>query len=498
MQAPCRLNKTLKIFLFVSWMLAQVGGSAFAFSDEVMDTFLDAGVTTLARGGLENLPAEPETLDFEAPLYLDSNEAYRLETRYEGRLTAKVYDGRWKGSIADSDRLETTVAAPFSLYGGSVKGSIAAGYGYNGYEIRAVNEKEDTYVHTKEKYESVKGGVYLNAFEKISLGASIIDTEYRKAPEIPSELEVAALQWLKVGYQHAYSDFATGLDLRLLGHEGNLPLRSLDSINSLYLKLDSPGIKARFSQELGSGKNRRLEAKVDLPKWWYLVGAYQHRDYEDINQGFTVDGIPSGYVKGALRKKAIRAGVGKKLQGGWNLEANFRHGSTAFDGGGLASSLAVAGFWPSLIVGNYNYLTSASISANQYHIGGEFTGERYSFGVGMQYIDLKPAAKVDYWRSSIFGLGNSDADSKKLTVQRIEMIFLGAGVGYRWKNVEAKYAVGQFIPVSVRDNKEDEEPSSPPAAPGGGGGNSIFSEIADKIRHYPGGGLHRLLVSITF
>ncbi|WP_143424235.1 hypothetical protein [Geoanaerobacter pelophilus] len=461
-----------------------------------MDTFLDRGVTAVARGGLGKLPAEPEALDFEAPLYLDSKEGYRIETGYEGRLTAKVYDGRWKGSIADSDRLETAVAASFSLSGGSIKGSVAAGYGYNGYEIRAVNSKEDTYVHAKENFEAVKGGVYLNAFGKVSLGASIIDTEYRKAPEIPLQLEVSAPQWLKVGYQHSYSNFATDLDLRLLGHEGNLPLKSLESIDSLYLKLDYRGIRGKLSQELGVAKNRMVEAKVDLPKSWYLVGAYHRRDYEDINQGFTVDGTPSGYVKGALRKEAIRAGVGKKLQGGWNLEANFRHGSTAFDGGGGASSLAVAGFWPSLIVGNYNYLTSASISANQYHIGGEFTGERYSFGVGMQYIDLKPAAQVDYWRSSIFGLGSSGADSKKLTVQRIDMIFLGAGIGYRWKHIEAKYAMGQFIPVSVRDNKEEPPPS--PATPGGGGGSSIFPEIADKIRHYPGGGLHRLLVSVTF
>lgn len=498
MQATRRYGKTLNIFLLLSCLAVGFGvTNALAFSDEVMDTFLGGGVTTLARGGLEKLPAEPETLDFDAPLYLDSKEAYRIETGYEGRLTAKVYDGRWKGSIAESDRLETVIAAPFSLSGGSIKGSVAAGYGYNGYDLRAVNDKEDTYVHTKENYEAVKGGVYLKAFEKVSLAASIIDTDYRKAPETPLELEVAALRWLRVGYQHAYSNFATNLDLRLLGHEGNLPLRSVESIDSLYLKLDYPGVRAKFSQELGYGKNRRLEAKVDLPKSWYLVGAYHRRDYDDMDQSFTVDGIPSGYVKGALRKQAVRAGVGTKFPNGWNLEANFRHSSTAFDGGGLASSLAVAGFWPSLIVGNYNYLTSASISANQYHIGGEFTGERYSFGVGVQYIDLKPAAQVDYWRSSIFGLGNSDADSKKLTVQRIGLIFLGAGVGYKWKYIEAKYAVGQFIPVSVRDSEED-EPPSPTAAPGGGDGRSIFSEIADKIRHYPGGGLHRLLVSVTF
>jgi len=493
--AARRRVKSLTLLPITTLLLLSLSTSqSLAFSEEVMDTFLDSGVTSLTRGGLVRLPRQPETLDFDSPLFLDSNRSHRVETGYEGQLTAKVYDGRWKGSAADSEKLHTAVAAPFSLLGDKVEGSVAAGYGFTGFELRAVNEREETYVHTKQRFESKKGGIYLNAFQRISLGASIIDTQYRESVQTPVQLEVALAKWLKGGYRHAYSNFATTMDLRLLGHEGNLPMRSIESRDELYLVLDYSPVRAKLVQELSYGKNRRAEAKLELPASWYLVGEYDRRDFADIDQDFTVDGIPSGYVRGNLQKKMLRAGVGTRLSSRWSLEANYRHSDISFDGGGVASPLAVAGFWPSLIVGNYNYMTSASISADQYHVAGEFQGDNLSFGIGMQYIDLKPAAQVSYWRNTILGLGNSDADIKKLHVRRIGMIFLGTGIGYKWKNVEAKYALGQFIPVSVTEDDPDEP--VPPDAPDDD--RSVLSQIAEKIRHYPGGGLHRLLITVTF
>ena len=467
---------------------------SLAFSDEVMDTFLDGGAATLARGGLERLPRQPETLDFDSPLFLDSNRSYRVETGYEGKLTAKVRDGRWKGSAADSEKLHTAVAAPFSLLGDKVEGSIAAGYGFTGFELRAVNEREETYVHSEQRFESKKAGIYLNAFGRVSLGASIIDTQYRESVQAPVQLEVALTKWLQGGYRHAYSNFATSMELRLLGHEGNLPMRSIESRDELYLVLDHSPVRAKLVQELGYGKNRKAEAKLELPASWYLVGEYERREFAEIDQDFTVDGIPSGYLRGDLQKKMLRAGVGARLSSRWSLEANYRRSDISFHGGGVASSLAVAGFWPSLIVGNYNYMTSASISADQYHVAGEFQGDKLSFGIGMQYIDLKPAAQVDYWRNTILGLGSSNAAVKKLHVRRIGMIFLGTGIGYKWKNLEAKYAVGQFIPVSVTDD-DPAEPGAPPGAPEDS--KSVLSRIAEKIRHYPGGGLHRLVGTVN-
>jgi hypothetical protein len=465
-----------------------------AFNEILVGTFLDDGVGALSRGGLEKLPRQQESLDFNAPLFLDSNGTYRVEAGYGSQLTARIYSGRWKGSRAGSERLETAVAAPFSLWGGELKGSVAAGYGFDSSEVKADNAKEDIFVHLDEKFQAVKGGIYLKAFERVSLGVSIIGTDYRNAPEIPLELEVSATPWLRVGYKHSYSDFAASIDLNMLGHEANLPLKMLETLDELYGVLDYGALHLKYAQELNKADNRRFEARLALPASLYLIGDYRRREFAAIDQDLTADGNPGGTLKGTLRKSEYRAGLGAQLSSRWSVEANYRHSDMAVDAGGIASSSAVAGFWPSLLVGNYNYITSASLAADQYHLGGEYQGERFSFGLGLQYLDLKPDARVDYWRSLIFGLGRAGADTKQLSVDRVGMIFLSTGVGYKWKNFEARYAIGQFIPVSVHDTAQD-DPSSTPST---GGGNNIFSSIADKITHYPGGGIQRLLLSVLF
>ena len=471
--------------------------ASLAFNELLVGTFLDDGVTSLARGGLERLPREPESLDFNAPLFLDSKGSFKVETGYEGQLTARVHSGRWKGSFADSERLETSVAAPFTLFGEALKGNVAAGYGFDAFEVKAENGREDTFVHQNERFQAVKGGIFVKVFKRVSLGVSIISTDYRATPEFPLELEVAPLSWFKAGYKHSYSDFATSIDMRKLGHEGNLPIKLLETLDEIYGVLDKGAVHLKYAQDLRVTGNRRVEGKIALPASCYLVGDYQHRDFAPISQEFSVDGRPSGTLGGSLRKKGYRAGIGGQLSNRWSVEANYRHSDISVDAGGIADSRSIAGFWPSLLVGNYNFVTSASLAADQYHLGGEYQGERFSFALGMQYLDLKPAARVDYWRNVIFGLGTAGAETRQLSVDRIGMIFLGAGIGYQWKNFDLRYAAGQFIPVSVHETTTPEE-STPSSGQGSGGGRGFFSRVADKIGRYPGGGLHRLRLAVVF
>ena len=480
-------------FLLSLVFLLLTATPSHAFNELLVGTFLDDGVGALSRGGLEKLPRQQESLDFGAPLFLDSKGTYRLEAGYESQPTARIYSGRWNGSRADSERVVSSLAAPFSLWGGQLNGSVAAGYGLDAFKVKADSDQEATSVHVKESFQAIQGGVYLAALGKVSLGISVIDSDYRSRPEIPLELEVAPFSFLKLGYKHSYSDFAASIDLTLLGHQGNLPLKLMESLDELYGVLDYGGLHLKYAQELAKADNRRVEGRLQLPGSLYLVGDYRRRDFAPIDQGFTVDGQDGGTLKARLRKSEYRAGLGAQISSRWSLEANYRHSDIATDGGGIVSTRAVAGFWPSLLVGNYNYLTAASLSTDQYHLGAEFQGESFSFGLGAQYIDLRPSARVEYWRGVIFGLGRAGADTKELTVDRIGMIFLAMGVGYKWTNFEARYAVGQFIPVSAHDSAPDSGSSD-----SGSGGGNVLSRLGDVITHYPGGGVQRLLISAFF
>jgi hypothetical protein len=482
----------------VSALLAFFASSApaHAFNELLVGSFLDDGVAALARGGLEKLPREQESLDFSAPLFLDSKGRYLIETGYESQPTARIHNGAWQGSRADSERLDTAVAAPFSLRNGALKGSVAAGYGYDFFQVKADNAREGTFVGVNETVRSFKGGVHLSAWERVSLGVSLIGTDYRNYLEVPLELAVAPTDWLTLGYQHSYSDFDARIDLTMMGHQGTLPLKLPETLDELYGVLDCRALRVKYAQELKTPENRRIEGRLLLPGSLYLVGEYRHRDFAPIDQDIEVDGLPGGTLKAALKRTEYRAGIGARLSSRWSVEANYRHGAIAVDGGGIASSRAVAGFWPSLLVGNYNYLASASLESDQYHIAAEYRGDRFSFGLGAQYLDLRPNARVDYWRGILFGLGRAGEETKQLTVDRIGMLFLAAGVGYTWRNFELRYAVGQFIPVWVHDT-DQAGPAGAPAS-GGGGGGDIFSRLGDKIARYPGGGIQRLLLSATF
>jgi hypothetical protein len=469
---------------------------AHAINELVVGSFLDPGVGTLSRGGLEKLPRQQEALDFTAPLFLDSKGRYRVEAGYESQPTARIYSGGWKGSRADSERVATSLAAPFSLWGGALQGSVAAGYSFDSFKVQADNDTEGTFVHVDERFRARQAGVSLSALGRIRLGVSIIGSDYRDRPEIPLELEVAPASWFKLGYKRSYSDFAEDIGLTLQGHQGNLPLKLLDTLDELYGVLDYRGLYIKYAQELSVPDNRRVEARLQLPYSLYLVGDYRRRDFAPIDQGISVDGQPGGTLKATFKKNEYRAGLGAQLSSHWSVEANYRHSEIATEGGGIADTRTIAGFWPSLLLGNYNYLASASLASDQYHLGGQYQGEHFSFGVGVQYLDLRPAARIDYWRAALFGLGRAGAETKELTVDRIGMIFLATGIGYTWKNFEVRYAVGQFIPVSEHDTAASS--SAPGSGGGGGGGGNLFSRLGDKIAHYPGGGVQRLLLSLVF
>lgn len=493
-----RLSKSLPLCRLVLLGVLIASTPVYAFDELLIGSLVDDGVTALARGGLERLPHKSETLDFEAPLSLDSQGHYRIETGYQGQLAARIYKGRWNGSRAGSERLDTAVAAPFSIMGGALRGSVAAGYDFDSVELKADNAHEDTFVHVNERFETVKGGIFLQAFERVSLGISILDTDYRDSPEMPLELEISPTSWLKFGYKHSYLDFVAEIDLSLSGHQANLPLELLETLDEFYGVLDYGALHVKYAQELEKAQSRRLEARLQLPGSLYLLGEYQDREFAALDEDFTADGNPGGTLKGTLKRKEYRAGLGAQLSSRWSVEANYRHSDFAVNAGGIANSSAVAGFWPSLLVGNYNYLTSAALDADQYHLGGEYQGECFSFGLGAQYLDLKPEASIEYWRSLLFGLGRAGAETKQLSVDRIKMIFLSMGVGYQWKNLEIRYAVGQFIPISVHDTTEAASSGDSGSGEGGDSGSDFFSSAWDKIKNYPGGGVHRLTLSMVF
>jgi hypothetical protein len=473
-------------------------GTSSAITDLLVGSFIDDGVSALSRGGLEQLPRRQESPDFNAPLFLDSQGKYRVDTFYENQRTVRIYHGRWGGTHAYSDRLETSGAVPFSLYGEKFKGNVSAGYGYRSVDIGAENGKEGIFVSSAEKLEAGKGGIYLRALDRFSLGVALISNQLRSGLEVPVEAEVEAVPYLKAGYKRSYVDFDSSIDVTLSGHSGNIPLKYVEEINELYAVLDYRNIVyVKFANELQRSGNRRVEGKLSLPASVYVVGNYAKREFAGIDQAFTADGHPGGNFQGSFRKSEFRVGVGAALSDTWCVEGNYRHGALSSEGGGIASSSAVASFWPSLLIGDYNYIYAASLSSDQYHLAAQYQGNRFSFGAGFQYLDLKPQAKLDYWRSVLFGLGKTGAGNLNLTTDRVQMIFLSLGLGYRWQNVSVKYAFGQFVPIGSHDT--DEKPAQTSSGGGGGGGGSdVFSSIADKINYNPGGNIQRLILTLTF
>jgi hypothetical protein len=475
---------TLLILLFPHPVLAYT---------ELVDLFIDKGTASLMHGGLKRLLKEQDSLDFTAPLFLDSKGKYRIDTGYEYQRTARVFTGRWSGSHAYEERLESAAAAPFTLFDNNVIGSVAVGYGSRWSDVNSDNREEDILVKSSENFEAKKGGLYLNAWNRLKIGTSLISTDYRGRLEVPIEAEVTPSEFVKIGYKRSYIDVAANLAVSLSGKSGLIPLRYGEELNELYVIGNYKGIiYGKYANELGKTGNRRFEGKLSLPWSLYLVGDYQQRDF-NFYQGFSVEGKDGGYLQGDFAFREYRAGIGVDPAEKWNLELNYRHWELTSSGGGIANSAAVVDFWPSLIVGNYNHTYDMALSADQYHAAMEYKGDSLNFGLGAQYIYLKTAAKLDYWRSLLFGLGRAGANTVELSTDRVKLLFISLGLGYRWENVSITYTFGQFVPLGTHDNKVAAETTA-----GGGGGANIWDSITDKIDRNPGGNIQRVLLSVMF
>lgn len=482
--------------IILSCLLFLCGTPVWAYT-EIVDILLDGGQETLGRGGLRKITDERESLDFVAPLSLDTKGDYRLETGYEHQRTVRVYDGRWSGSHGYAEKLETAAATPYSLLDGKVSGAVAVGYGYRWFDIVAKSPEDEVDVRSEEHFEAKKGGIFLQGFDRFRVGVSLVDSDYRSGLEIPIEAEVKPFDFIRLGYKRSYIDVAADFAVLLEGTRGTVPLRYGEEVHELYVKGEYRDLLyGMYSQELNGRGNYRLEGKIELPGPWYAVGTYRRRNLS-FDQNFYVGAEEGGYAKGDISLLEYRMGIGANPSKTWNLEANYQRRRLTVAGGGMAFTSAVAGFWPSLVVGDYNHLFNGAVNADQYHAGVTYKGESVSVAFGLQYIYLKTAANLDYWRNVLFGLGKTDFDSLNLDTDRVKLLFLSLGLGYQWKNVSIQYAFGQFIPIGTRE--KNDEPDTDGAGGGGGGDDeSIFSKIADKINHNPGGNIQRILLTISF
>lgn len=488
----------MKLTIYIFLLLTLLPQPSCAYT-EFVDLFIDKGTSSLMRGGLKKLPEEQEFLDFNSPLFLNSQGMYRIDTGYGYQRTVREFSGRWKRSHGYEERLEMAAATPFSLFDKELTGSIAVGYGYRWFDVNAENNKEEIFIKSSENFEAKKGGLYLNTWDRFKIGASLIATDYRGRLEIPIEAEATLAEFLKIGYKRSYIDFAADFAVQLSGHSGLVPIRYGEELNELYVSGNYKGVViGKYANELRETGNRRFEGKLTLPWTLYLVGDYQHR-HLNFFQDFSVEGKAGGYLQGDFEFREFRAGIGADPTTQWNLELNYRHWDLNSSGGGIANSSAVIDFWPSLIVGNYNHTYSMAVSTDQYHAAMDYKGENLDFGLGAQYIYLKTAAKLDYWRSLLFGLGQAGADTLQLSTDRVKLLFISMGLGYRWKNFALNYTLGQFIPLGTHEIETVSE--APPSTSGGGGGGegtTTWDSIKDKIDHNPGGNVQRILLTITF
>jgi hypothetical protein len=463
---------------------------------EMTGLFIDDGVSSLARGGMKRLPESQESLDFNSPLFLDSKGKIRSDITFEHQRTIHVNNGSWAGSHAYSDQLESSVAAPFSLWDGALAGDLAAGYGYRSFDVKAESSKEKASFAESDRFSARKGGLFLKVQDKVTLGISLVDTDYRSRPEIPIEVAIKPVEYLSIGYKRSYTDIAGNFSAFISGSNGTVPLVYAEEKNELSLKGEYKGIvMARYAQELRHPGNNRITGRLELPGSLYLAGDYHKRSFM-FNQEFYVVDLNGGYLKGEGALREYRIGVGADLGKRWNVEANFRHQNLDSSGGGIANSSAIVNFWPSLLVGNYNHLYSVALESNQYHLGAEYKGEKASFGIGCQYLDLRPVAEFTYWRSLLFGLGQTGLKTLKLDTDRIQLLFLSLGAGYHWDMFSLNFAFGQYMPIAIHDRSTLSTPASSDG--NGGGGKDIFSKIGDYINHNPGGNIVRFMASFYF
>jgi hypothetical protein len=492
----------MRILLSIMLFLVVVFTSVFSFAfSEITGLFIDEGVSTLARGGMKRLPEDQEKLDFNSPLFLESNGKIRSDVTFEHQRTIREYNGSWAGSHAYSEQLESAVAVPYSLWDGKLIGNVAAGYGYRSYDVRAVSIKEDVSIDASERLYAKNVGFFLKSTDKLSLGISMVDTDYRIRPEIPIEINIAPVEFVSVGFKRSYTDMSWNFTGLISGSNGSFPLVYTEEYNELLVEGKyNKYILAQYSQDIQHVENKRFTGRLELPHILYLTGDYTIRGFK-FNQEFSVNDLSGGYLKGECSWREYRIGAGANLSKHWNVEANFRHQSLNSSGGGIANSSAVVNFWPSLIVGNYNHLYNIALDTQQYHLGAEYKGDNATFGIGGQYIDIRPVAGLTYWRSLLFGLGKSGQETLLFDTDRIKLIFVSFGTGYRWDKISVNFACGQFIPIEIHERTKvtaTTTPSTGGSSGAGGSSKNLYSQFKDFIGQNPGGNIVRFMVSVNF
>ena len=445
---------SLLFFLTMGMLLAAVPACAYT---EVIDQFIDGGVAALGRGGLAEIDASYEWGDFQRPFSLNTDGRYLLGSGYEYQRTARIFDGRWRGSRIHGERFWVTGGAPFSFMSGMLKGSVAAGYDDEQFRVAMVNSQESIGVWAAEKIEANNGGIFLNIADRMKVSLSLIDTDYRSSLEIPAEAELQVLESLRIGYRRSFNDTAASIAVSLSGQDAVMPFKFHEEVNELYITSSYRDLlTATIRNELGNERNHEISGIVKLPWRMYGVAGYGSRDLA-FTQKFYVDGSVGGYLASDINKRIFRIGLGIKPVEGWTAEANFRHSEISVSGGGIAKSSAVLDLWPSLLIGDYNHTERASVVTDQYHFLTGYKGSKFSATVGAQYIYMKTEASLEYWRSTLLGLGSTGAGSLSLDTDRIRLLFLSVGIGYEWSNVRLTYSLGQFIPLGTRERRATEE-----------------------------------------
>jgi len=496
------ISELIIIFVLCSCIIVSVSESANAFS-EVQNYFLDGGVRTLGRGGFAPVGTEPESMVLDDPLTLriaSSAEKLRFETTYEYQRILKLYSGRWKGTHADSDTFETVAAIPFSFMKDDLKLIVAIGYAFKGNNVHAFSEKDKTDLTTNSNYDSVRGGLFLSYREKLMAAMTIDGNDYVSGVQLPFEVRIQPIEAFALGYRQNYFHFKADIQANITGNNGMIPFSYNQQRRQLYGEVTLfDDLFLRIGADPANLDNLYGEGRMQLPYGFYLAGSVSQQKIDDLRQPFTVGNDPGGHIDVRLKDFRYRIGVGFDINDQWNTEFNYVHSKLELDGGGVANARAVVDFWPSLIVGNYNYLYSGGVSTDQFQLSGAYQGTRCSFQTGIQYIHMQPSFQLDYWRSALFGFGRAGAGNERLTTDSVDIVGLFFGFGYRLGPATFNYAIGQFIPFATHENKADSsEPGGGSSGSGSGGGKDVFEQIGDKISHHPGGLIQRLQLTVEF
>lgn len=485
-------------------MIAVLPESANAFS-EVLNYFLDSGVRTLGRGGIASINDGPEALSLDDPYSLSiaaGNRYARLDVTYEYQRLLRLYDGNWQGTRAASNALETVIAAPFSFRGGDLKLVAAAGYENEGHDIHVSSEQDEVEINSHPNFDAGRAGL-LASYRGVLTGAVTLDAnEYTSGIELPFEVKVTPCKLISFGYKQGYHHLKSDIDLTISGKSGAIPFSYTQNQRQLYFesKVWDGNLHLRMGIDPSNPFNLDGETKVKLPYRLYVVGCIRKWEIDDLRQPFTIaDGIPGGHIDAFLKQTRFRIGMGWDITERWQVETNYISSHLEINGGGIANARAVVDFWPSLVVGNYNYLYAGGLKVDQVHLAAEYKKERFSFESGLQYLHIEPSFNLNYWRSILFGAGRTGEDNKSLTTDSIDMIGLFLGFCYRLGPATFKYALGQFIPVATHGNQEAASEAGGGATDAGSSDDkNIFERIGDKISHHPGGLIQRLQLTVEF